>query len=254
MAADGARGRVRVYGQHAARAVIERRPDALLSATVLAGPRNARLETLAERLRGLGVPLEQVSRHVLDARAQGASHQGVILEVHPLEPLSLSDFEALVVRRARALKLLVLDQVEDPRNLGACLRTADAAGCDALVVPKARAAGLTPAAIKAAAGAAEAVPVVHVSNLVRTLKWLQDAGVWVVGTDAEAPRSLFDARLEAPLAIALGSEGRGLRRLTRETCDELVSIPLQGSVESLNVSVAAGIVLFEVLRQHRGEA
>lgn len=251
---EPAQGRVRIYGLHATRAVIERRPEALCHATLLTGTHNERLEALAERLKALDVPVERVTRQVLDARASGARHQGVILDIQPLRPLSLSDFEALVVRRARALKLLVLDQVEDPRNLGACLRTADGAGCDALVVPKARAASLTPAAAKAAAGAAETVPLIHVANLVRTLKWLQEAGVWIVGTDAEAPRSLFEAKLESPLALVLGSEGRGLRRLTRETCDELVSIPLAGSVESLNVSVAAGIVLFEVLRQQRPKA
>jgi len=164
-------------------------------------------------------------------------------------PMSLGQFEDLVVHRGRALRLLVLDQVEDPRNLGACLRTADAAGIDAVVVPKDRSASLTPAAAKAAAGAAETVPVVQVTNLARTLKWLQSAGVWVVGAAGEAPRTLFETKLAPPLAIVLGSEGQGLRRLTRETCDELFAIPMCGAVESLNVSVAAGVVLFEWLRQ-----
>jgi 23S rRNA (guanosine2251-2'-O)-methyltransferase len=254
MADERAQGRTRVYGLHAARAVIERRPEALCHATLLAGALNGRLETLVHQLEALDVVIERVPRQVLDARAAGARHQGVMLDVRPMQPLSLSDFEALVVRRARALKLLVLDQVEDPRNLGACLRTADAAGCDALIAPKNRAARLTPAAAKAAAGAAETVPLIYVANLVRALKWLQEAGVWIVGTDAEASQSLFEAKLSAPLAVVLGSEGRGMRRLTRETCDELVSIPLAGGVESLNVSVAAGIVLFEVNRQQRGKA
>ena len=147
------------------------------------------------------------------------------------------------------LRLLVLDQVEDPRNLGACLRTADAAGIDAVVVPKAHSAKLSGAALKAATGAAETVPLAVVPNLARALAWLKEAGVWVVGTDSEAPQSLYAARLEPPIAIVLGAEGKGLRRLTRESCDELVAIPMAGTVESLNVSVAAGVVLFELLRQ-----
>jgi 23S rRNA (guanosine2251-2'-O)-methyltransferase len=133
--------------------------------------------------------------------------------------------------------------------LGACLRTADAAGIDAVVVPKAHAVRLTAAAVKTSTGAAETVPVFRAPNLARTLDWLKKAGVWVVGADADAPRSLYAAKLAPPMAIVLGGEGRGVRRLTRDTCDELVSIPMQGSVESLNVSVAAGVVLFELLRQ-----
>ena len=147
------------------------------------------------------------------------------------------------------MRLLVLDGVEDPRNLGACLRTADAAGIDAVVVPKDHSAPLTAVAIKAATGAAETVPVVRAPNLARMLTWLKQAGVWVVGADSEAEQSLYAAKLAPPVAMVLGGEGRGLRRLTRDTCDELVSIPMAGAVQSLNVSVATGIVLFELLRQ-----
>ena len=247
-AAETGHGRSRVYGLHAARAVLERRPAAVERALLLAGA-EGRLAELEARLAALGVPIERASRATLDARTGHARHQGVVLDIQALKPFSLPDFEDLVLRRGRALKVLALDQVEDPRNLGACLRTADAAGFDVLVVPKARAASLTPAALKAATGAAETVPLVRVPNLVRTLVWLKDAGVWVVGADGDAERRLFDTRLEAPLVVVLGSEGRGLRRLTRETCDELFAIPLVGTVESLNVSVAAGVVLFEVLRR-----
>jgi 23S rRNA (guanosine2251-2'-O)-methyltransferase len=163
--------------------------------------------------------------------------------------MPFGDFEDLVVQRGRAVRLLLLDGVEDPRNLGACLRTADAAGIDAVVVPKDHSAPLTAVAIKAATGAAETVPVVRAPNLARCLTWLKEAGVWVVGADSEAERSLYAAKLAPPVAIVLGGEGRGLRRLTRETCDELVKIPMVGAVQSLNVSVATGIVLFELLRQ-----
>jgi 23S rRNA (guanosine2251-2'-O)-methyltransferase len=240
--------RQRVYGLHAVRALVERRPEAVVSAAILAdasGP----LEELARELAKRRVPLERVRRPELDRLCEGASHQGVVVEVRGAAEMDLGDFEDLVVQRGRAVRLLVLDGVEDPRNLGACLRTADAGGVDAVVVPKAHSAPLTAAAIKAATGAVETVPLVRAPNLARTLTWLKEAGVWVVGADAEAPQSLYAAKLAPPIALVLGGEGRGLRRLTRDTCDELVSIPMAGAVASLNVSVATGILLFELLRQ-----
>jgi 23S rRNA (guanosine2251-2'-O)-methyltransferase len=176
-------------------------------------------------------------------------HQGIVVETAAAPEFSIADFEALVLERGRALRLLVLDGVEDPRNLGACLRTADAAGIDAVVVPKDHSAKLTAAAVKTSTGAAETVPVFRAPNLARTLAWLKEAQVWVVGADAEAPQSLYRCKLAPPVAMVLGGEGRGVRRLTRDLCDELVFIPMAGSVESLNVSVATGIVLFELLRQ-----
>ncbi len=245
---QGRRARL-AYGHHAARAVLERRPTAIASASILAGFEGEPLTGFHDRLVRLGIPVRRLSRAQLDDRASGGRHQGIILELQGDREFSLSDFEELCRTRGRRLRLLALDGVEDPRNLGACLRTADAAGIDAVVLPRARAAKLTAVALKAAAGAAETVPVLHVPNLVRTLKWLKQVGVWVVGTHAAARTSLFDAKLEAPIAVVLGGEGRGLRRLTAETCDELVSIPMHGTVESLNVSVATGIVLFELLRQ-----
>ena len=240
--------RQRVYGLHAVRALVERRPEAVVSATILAdasGP----LEDLARELGKLRVPVERVRRPDLDRLCDGASHQGVVIEVRGGAKMDFGDFEDLVMQRGRAVRLLLLDGVEDPRNLGACLRTADAAGVDAVVVPKAHSAPLTAAAIKAATGAVETVPLVRAPNLARTLTWLKEAGVWVVGADAEAPQTLYQAKLAPPIALVLGGEGRGLRRLTRDTCDELVSIPMAGAVASLNVSVATGIVLFELLRQ-----
>jgi 23S rRNA (guanosine2251-2'-O)-methyltransferase len=237
-----------VYGLHAVRALVERRPEAVVSAAILAdasGP----LEDLAHELKSRRVPVERVRRAELDRLSDGASHQGVLVEVRGPTEMDLGDFEELVVQRGRAVRLLVLDGVEDPRNLGACLRTADAAGVDAVVVPKAHSAPLSAAAIKAATGAVETVPLVRAPNLARTLTWLKEAGVWVVGADAEAPQTLYQAKLAPPIALVLGGEGRGLRRLTRDTCDELVSIPMAGAVASLNVSVATGIVLFELLRQ-----
>jgi 23S rRNA (guanosine2251-2'-O)-methyltransferase len=169
--------------------------------------------------------------------------------VPPPREQDLHELERLVETRTDSVRLLILDQVEDPRNVGACLRTADAAGVDAVVVPKARSAKLGAGALKTAAGAAETVPLIVVPNLARTLGWLADAGVRLVGADERGERTLFEADLTPPAAIVLGAEGKGLRRLTRESCDELVRLPMQGSVESLNVSVAAGILLYEMFRQ-----
>jgi 23S rRNA (guanosine2251-2'-O)-methyltransferase len=228
--------------------VLERRPQTLLSAKVLRDA-GGKLAELAGALAARGIAIERVARADLDRLTDGAVHQGIVVEVAATAEFSIGDFENLVVERGRALRLLVLDGVEDPRNLGACLRTADAAGIDAVVVPRDRSATLTPAAVKASTGATETVPVYRAPNLARALAWLKDAGVWVVGADAEAPRSLYETKLAPPVAIVLGGEGRGVRRLTRDLCDELVYIPMRGAVESLNVSVASGIVLFELLRQ-----
>lgn len=240
--------RQQIYGLHAVRAVLERRPETLVVAKVLREA-SGKVGELAKALAARGVPVERVSRDDLDRLTEGGVHQGIVVETAAAPEFSIGDFEALVLERGRALRLLVLDGVEDPRNLGACLRTADAAGIDAVVVPKDHSAKLTAVAVKTSTGAAETVPVFRAPNLARTLTWLKEAGVWVVGADAEAPRALYATKLVPPVAMVLGGEGRGVRRLTRDLCDELVFIPMAGSVESLNVSVATGIVLFELLRQ-----
>lgn len=240
--------RQHIYGLHAVRAVLERRPETVLVAKVLRDA-SGKLAELERALAARGIAIERVSRNELDRLAEGGVHQGVVVEVASAPEFTIGDFESLVLERGRALRLLVLDGVEDPRNLGACLRTADAAGIDAVVVPRDRSAKLTATAVKTSTGAAETVPVFRAPNLARTLTWLKEAGVWVVGADGSAPQSLYATKLAPPVAIVLGGEGRGVRRLTRDLCDELVHIPMVGSVESLNVSVATGIVLFELLRQ-----
>jgi 23S rRNA (guanosine2251-2'-O)-methyltransferase len=240
--------RQQLYGLHAVRAVLERRPQTVLSAKVLRDA-SGKLAELVKALAARGVAIERVSRADLDRLSDGGVHQGIVVEVAAAPEFSIGDFEALVVERGRAVRLLVLDGVEDPRNLGACLRTADAAGIDAVVVPRDHSAKLTPVAVKTSTGAAETVPVYRAPNLARALAWIKEAGVWVVGADGEAPRSLYETKLAPPVAIVLGGEGRGVRRLTRDLCDELVYIPMSGTVESLNVSVATGIVLFELKRQ-----
>jgi 23S rRNA (guanosine2251-2'-O)-methyltransferase len=239
----------RVFGVHAARAVIDQRPESIRQAWLLEGPLRGALAELGALLERRGVARAHMARAALDTLADGGTHQGIILEVQSLKPLSLSEFEELVIARGAALRLLLLDQVEDPRNLGACLRSAAAAGVDAVVVPRDRAAPHSAAAVKAAAGATEFVPLVRVTNLARTMRFLREAGVRIAGAALDAPVSLYEAALEPPVALVLGSEGTGLRRLTREHCDELFSIPMRGSIQSLNVAVSAGIVIFESLRR-----
>jgi len=208
----------------------------------------ARLQALAARLDESGVTVEWVGDRALDRMSGGVRHQGVVAEFRPREPIDDRGLVGLLDGSAGPPLVLVLDGVQDPHNLGACLRSAGAAGVTAVVVPRHRAAGLTPAARRAAAGAAERVPLAVVTNLARSLAALGDHGIWRLGLDGQAEKSLYQAHLDGPLALIMGSEDRGLRRLTGERCDELVRIPMPGPLESLNVSVAAGIGLFEIIR------
>ena len=201
---------------------------------------------LAERA---GVKVATAADAELDKLAEGGRHQGVVAQITPRAGDPETQLEEALESAVGPPLLLVLDGVQDPHNLGACLRSADAAGACAVIVPRDRAAGLTPVVRKVAAGAAETVPLVSVVNLARTLRDLKDRGIWLVGTDDTASSALFEADLAGPLALVMGSEGEGMRRLTRECCDQLVSIPMAGAVESLNVSVAAGVALFEAVRQ-----
>jgi len=196
-----------------------------------------------------GITVHCVPRAELDALVGGARHQGVVARGTAPPQRSEVDLDAVLAGQTKAAFLLVLDGVQDPHNLGACLRSADAAGVQAVIAPKDRSVSLTPTVRKVASGAAEAVPFIQVTNLARTLRELKQAGIWLVGTAGEAGTSLFEADLAGPLALVMGAEGKGLRRLTRETCDTLVHIPMAGSVASLNVSVATGICLFEAVRQ-----
>ena len=238
-----------VYGTHAVQALLDKRPEAIRSAKILRGASAGNLPRLARALEALDVPVERVVRADLDRLARGSAHQGVLIETRGLEEAGIRELEQLVIDRGKAFRGLVLDGIEDPRNLGACLRTADAAGIDAVIVPRNRSVKLTPAALKVATGAAETVRLVRVANLAATLHWVKHAGVWVVGTTTDSLKSVYASRLESPIVLVMGGEGRGLRRLTRELCDEIVSIPMQGTVGSLNVSVATGILLFELNRQ-----
>ena len=234
------------WGLHSVREILSRAPERVLELWVLSGRADERMDAVLGLARQQGIACQPVRRDTLDGMAQGGAHQGVVARLAPAAALDENDLETLLDGLAEPPFLLVLDGVQDPHNVGACLRSADAAGVQAVIVPRDRAAGLTPAARKAAAGAAEVVPLVRVVNLARCLRSLKDRGIWLVGADADAP-SAFEADLSGPLALVLGGEGGGLRRLTRETCDLLVSLPMKGSVESLNVSVAAGALLYLAL-------
>lgn len=238
-----------VYGIHAVRAVLEKHPKRVAHVWLQSGRNDARTEELVKLAAQNGVKIEQRAARELDQRANGEQHQGAIAQLVASSSLGEGALDELLDQAGASPLLLVLDGVQDPHNLGACLRTADAIGVTAVIVPRDRAAGLSPVVRKVASGAAETIPLVQVVNLSRTLKWLKDRGIWLVGTDGEAKVSLHSAKLTGPLAVVMGAEGSGMRRLTREHCDLLISIPMMGVVESLNVSVATGVVLYEVARQ-----
>jgi len=240
-----------LYGLHAIMAALERSPQQIEGLWLDEGRRDRRLADLTEAAEAARVTVQRVSRARLDAMSGGAAHQGVVACRRAAPVQREADLNALLDGLTVAPFLLVLDSVQDPHNLGACLRSACAAGVQAVIVPRDHSAPLTPVVHKAASGAAEYVPVFRVANLARELEDLKERGIWLVGASADARESLYDIDLSGPLALVLGGEGKGLRRLTRERCDRLASLPVHGPVESLNVSVAAGVCLYEAVRQRR---
>ncbi|ATF74597.1 23S rRNA (guanosine(2251)-2'-O)-methyltransferase RlmB [Pasteurella multocida] len=238
-----------IYGIHAVSAFLNNAPERLIEVYALKGRDDKRLQPLFNELHQLGITIQFVNRQTLDKKAEGEVHQGIMARVQPAKELNEADLDTLLQNQSNPL-LLVLDGVTDPHNLGACLRTADAAGVCAVIVPKDKSAQLTAIARKVACGAAEVVPLIRVTNLARTLRELQQKhNIWVVGTAGEATNTLYQTQLTGGLALVMGAEGEGMRRLTREHCDQLISIPMAGSVSSLNVSVATGVCLFEIVRQ-----
>lgn len=237
-----------MYGLHALESLLKQSPERVLELWLLQGRDDGRLNKIINLASTYGVSIQRSSRKVLDEKAQSHQHQGVVARVKPAKVLTEKDLDSLIEKVPQPF-LLILDGVTDPHNLGACLRNADAAGVHGVIVPKDNAVAVTSTVSKVACGAAEVVPVFQVTNLVRTMRHIQQAGVWIVGTAGEADSDLYHADLKGALAIAMGAEGKGLRRLTREACDSLISIPMAGTVSSLNVSVATGICLFEAVRQ-----
>jgi 23S rRNA (guanosine2251-2'-O)-methyltransferase len=240
-----------VYGMHAVRALVTRNPGRIAKLWVQSGREDRKVRELIALAESHRLAVGEASATRLDELARGAVHQGVLAEVRVSLDLAEVDLASLIQSIEGKPLVLVLDGVQDPHNLGACMRSADAFGAHAVVIPRDRAAPVTPVVRKVAAGAAETIPVVSVVNLARSLRELKELGLWVVGADAEAQVAAEATALDGPLALVLGSEGEGMRRLTRETCDLLVKLPLSGTVASLNVAVAAGILLYEVGRQRR---
>ena len=231
---------------------IKTAPQSVLEVFFDATRRDARMRQFMDRAREAGVRLIESDGLRLAKLCGSHGHQGVVARVEPIaQARSLDDLLDQLDTGGVVPLLLVLDGVTDPHNLGACLRVADGAGAHAVIAPKDHAAGLNATVAKVASGAAETMPYFMVTNLARTLHELKERSVWCIGTSDDAPQSIYDADLQAPVALVLGAEGQGMRQLTRKTCDQLVSIPMQGAVESLNVSVASGVCLYEALRQRR---
>ena len=240
----------KVYGVHAVEALLRHHPKRVKQLWLAESRQAPRIQPMLELAAQNRVPVGHKERQELDEWAEGV-HQGVVAEVSPSQVWGENMLDELLERSEGVPLLLVLDGVTDPHNLGACLRVADAAGAQAVIAPKDRSASLNATAIKVASGAADTVPYVTVTNLSRALRQMQEAGIWVIGAAGEAEQDLYSVDQTGPVAWVLGAEGDGLRRLTRDTCDVLARIPMHGSVDSLNVSVASGICLFEAARQRR---
>lgn len=238
-----------LFGIHAVQAALDYSPQKIKQAWVDPQRQDARLTQVLDDLLALGIKPEKSERKKLDRMADGKNHQGIVVAVELPAVRGEDQLKRDVEALTETAFYLVLDQVQDPHNLGACLRTADAVGAHGIIVTKDNAAGITPTVCKVASGAAETVPVYQVTNLARVLRWLKEQNIWIMGTAGEAEQTIYDMKLDMPLAVVMGAEGTGMRHLTRQHCDFLVKIPMAGQVESLNVSVAAGVMLYEVFRQ-----
>ena len=238
-----------LIGIHSVDSALSRVPGQLRSITIAQECRNPRVLELVDRARAAGVEVLTETRGVIDRRCDDQRHQDVIADFEATNVGNEKDLERLLNSVDGAPLVLVLDGVQDPHNFGACLRTAEATGVDFVILPKDRSASLTPVSRRSASGAAEVLPILFVTNLARVLRQLKDRGIWLAGTADSSGQDLYHADLAGPLGLVMGSEGKGMRRLTAELCDFHLRIPMQGSVSSLNVSVATGVCLYEALRQ-----
>ena len=239
-----------IYGIHAVHTMLKSAPQRVSELHVQRGRLDDRLQKIHKLAEQHGVALQWATVKQLDGKAEGR-HQGVMALCSPGETYDESFLLKLAEEKGRDAFFLMLDGVTDPHNLGACLRAADGAGVQAVIVPKDNSVGLTPVVSKVACGAAETMPLVMVTNLTRTLEKLQQQGAWVVGTTGEAEQLIYDIDLTGPMVLVMGAEGPGMRQLTQKQCDFLAKLPMEGEVSSLNVSVATGICLYEVVRQRR---
>ena len=241
-----------IAGINAVASALEHDAEHVREVLIEAGAKNPRLVEIEERARQLDLPVRKVNSQAIGGVAGDLRHQGVVARYEAAKATSESELPALIEAAAGKAFILVLDGVQDPHNLGACLRSAAAAGVTAVIIPKDKAAPINATVRKTSAGAADRLPVVSVTNLARTLRTIKDAGVWVYGLDGAATASLYSVDLKGNVALVLGGEAEGMRRLTREHCDGLVKIVMPGEMESLNVSVAAGVAMFEAVRQRLG--
>jgi len=239
-------------GYHACLALIESHPDRVLEVFIQQDKNSDRSAPIIALATQFSLPVQEISRKKLDDKTEGASHQGICLRYRPQQAETEDQLINSLEQVSKSTLFLILDSITDPHNLGACLRSAEAAGVDGVIVAKDKSVGLTPVVRKVACGAAESMPFYQVTNLARCLGYLKDAGVFVVGTAlSDQAKVIYESDFNAATALVMGAEGKGLRRLTAELCDELVYLPMSGNVQSLNVSVATGICLFEVVRQRQ---
>ncbi len=239
----------KLFGIHAVQAALDYSPEKIKQVWVNTQRQDKRLGDLLEQLSQHHINVETSDRKKLDRFAEGKNHQGIVADVELPALQSEAQLKDKISKLTNLPFFLILDQVQDPHNLGACLRSADAAGVNGIIITKDNASGITPTVCKVASGAAETIPVYQVTNLARCLRWLKTENIWVIGSTGDAKQTIFETDLNIPLALVMGTEGYGMRRLTQQHCDILVKIPMIGHVESLNVSVAAGIMIYEVLRQ-----
>ena len=242
-----------LFGFHAVGVRLKMAPQSIIEIHFEPTRRDARMRQFIDRVKEAGVRLIESDGLRISKLAGSHGHQGVAARVQAIEQVHSLDelLENLEASGTAPPLILVLDGITDPHNLGACLRVADGAGAHAVIAPKDHAAGINATVAKVASGAAETMPYFMVTNLARTLNELKERNIWIIGTSDDAPKTIYEVDLKGPVALVLGAEGAGMRQLTRKTCDELVSIPMQGAVESLNVSVASGVCLYEALRQRR---
>jgi 23S rRNA (guanosine2251-2'-O)-methyltransferase len=238
-----------VCGLHAVEALLTKQPERVTQLYLLKDRQDNKMQVIVDLAKEHHIKMEFHSRHGLDHMVHQDNHQGVVAACQKSKAYSESDLENILTQLTEPAFLLILDGIQDPHNLGACLRTADAAGVHAVIAPKDKSVGLTQTVAKVASGAAETVPFIQVTNLARTMRFLKEQNIWLFGAAADAEKTLYQVDLNMSLGLVLGAEGAGLRRLTREHCDMLLNIPMRGFVSSLNVSVATGIFLFEALRQ-----
>lgn len=238
-----------IFGLHAVQSALEYSPEKITKAWIDLYRQDRRLKRIIDELAAAGVETQKTERIKLESLAGGNNHQGIVVEIEMPSEKSEDDLKKAVQELEETPFFLALDHIQDPHNLGACLRTADAAGVQGIIITKDQATGITPAVCKVACGAAEKIPVYRVTNLARTLRWLKSQNIWIIGAAGEADQTVYQVDMNIPLTLVVGAEEKGLRRLTRDHCDVLIKLPMMGTVESLNLSVASGVLLYEVIRQ-----